>query len=329
MSLHLPNMFPTAINGKTPFSPILMHFAARFAGKTYGQFASDYRVLVDANLRCMEHFATDTVSLISDPYRETAAFGAPIKFIDEGVPQCLSYIIKSTDDVRNLPIPDVYKNERTLDRINGAALFTKSLQGKTPIIGWIEGPLAEACDLAGIDTMMLQLMMDPDFTHALLDKCVALAKQFAKAQIEAGCSIIGMGDAICSQIDVETYNTYVRDRHREIADFIHSLGARLKLHICGDIRHLLPSIAMVGVDILDCDWQVDLRQAIAQLGNGVILSGNINPVAVQNETPETIRQMADSIIRQVPGGRLILSGGCEITVLTPTDNLLALTKACQ
>lgn len=33
-----------------------MHFAARFIGKTYAEFASDFRVLVEANIRCMDFF---------------------------------------------------------------------------------------------------------------------------------------------------------------------------------------------------------------------------------------------------------------------------------
>ena len=34
---------------RTLFRPILMHFAARFIGKTYAEFASDYKVLVIFN----------------------------------------------------------------------------------------------------------------------------------------------------------------------------------------------------------------------------------------------------------------------------------------
>ena len=32
------------------FSPLLMHFAARFIGKTYAEFASDHKVLVEGVL---------------------------------------------------------------------------------------------------------------------------------------------------------------------------------------------------------------------------------------------------------------------------------------
>jgi uroporphyrinogen-III decarboxylase len=47
----------------------------------------------------------------------------------------------------------------------------------------------KTCDLAGVQNMMMQLMMDPDFVNRLMDKCMITAKDFAKAQIEAGCEI--------------------------------------------------------------------------------------------------------------------------------------------
>ena len=127
-----------------------MHFAARFIGKTYAEFASDNKVLVEANIRCMEYFDCDAVGLISDPYRETSAFGAKISFPEENVPVCNDKIIRCIDDVKALKNPDIYKSERTLDRIRGAEEFRNRLGNDIPIIGWIEGPLAEACDLAGV-----------------------------------------------------------------------------------------------------------------------------------------------------------------------------------
>jgi len=83
-----------------PFHPILMHFAARYNHTTYGQFASDFRVLVESNIRCLEDFGMDAVSLISDPYRETSAFGAEVHFPVDSVPQCRQAIVKSTEDAR-------------------------------------------------------------------------------------------------------------------------------------------------------------------------------------------------------------------------------------
>lgn len=312
---------------KVFFRPILMHFAARFNNTTYGKFASDYKTLVESNIKAMEFFDTDMVSLISDPYRETSAFGARIEYVEEGVPRCLDRIVKTYDDVLNLPDPDVYKSERTLDRIRGAGYYRQLLKGTVPVSGWIEGPLAEACDLAGVDEMMIRLMTDPDFSNNLMDKCMITAKKFAKAQIDAGCDLIGMGDAICSQIDRDTYDLYIKERHTELISFIHECGAEVKLHICGDITHLLESIREINTDIIDLDWQVDIDNARDILGKDVVLGGNINPVLIQERTEEEVYKISREIVDKYRDQKYLLAAGCEITVLTPPDNLMAMRKA--
>ena len=314
---------------KVLFRPILMQFAAEYIGSNYGLFASDYNVLVEANLRCKDDFGLDLLGLISDPYRETQAFGAKIQYIQNGVPRCLNLLINSIDDVINLKNPNVYKAERTLDRIKAAELLSKKTQGNIPIIGWIEGPLAEACDLAGVENMMMQLMMDPDFANRLMDKCMVTAKDFAKAQIEAGCEIIGMGDAVCSQIDVDTYNFFVRDRHQELIDYIHGQGGKIKLHICGDTSHLLSSYTNFNIDILDLDWQVDMVRAREILGEKVIFAGNVNPVLVQNKSRDEVFDMCRALVEKHKNERFILSAGCEISVLTPPENLKAMNEATK
>ena len=316
-----------AADGYLAFQPILMHFAARLAGNTYGQFASDHRVLVKSNIIALTKFDLDWVELISDPYRETSAFGAKVEYIPEGVPKCLASIIKSIDDVHALKNPDVYKATRTLDRIKGAELYRKLLNGSVPVFGWIEGPLAEACDLVGVSEMLTMLMIDPDFCNFLMDKCMITAKAFAKAQIDAGCDIIGIGDAICSQIDIDLYNRFVKSRHQELVSCIHSMRSKVKMHICGNISHLLPSLKDLALDILDLDWQVNLEDAHQQMGPKAALCGNINPVIIQDSTADQITQLTAALVESQQGKKFILSGGCEITVNTPHRNIEIMRNA--
>ena len=315
------------LRDKVLFRPILMYFAANFIGKTYGEFAADHKVLAEANLRCLGEFDIDMLGLISDPFRETSAFGAKIKYVPDGIPRCLNYVVKSMDDVVNLKNPDVYKSERTADRIKGGELLSKKTQGTIPIIGWIEGPLAEACDLFGVENMMIQLMVDPDFCNRLMDKCMITAKDFAKAQIEAGCEIIGLGDSVCSQIDGVTYEQYIKYRHKELISYIHDLGGKIKLHVCGDTNHLLPYYKDLNLDILDLDWQVDIQHARNVLGEKIILGGNINPVFVEDKSRDEVYNLSRDLVREFKDDRYLLSAGCEITVLTPPENLMAMMEA--
>jgi len=175
-----------------------MHFAANYAGYSYREFASDYRVLVKSNLKYLDDFQADAVGLISDPYRETSAFGAEISYPEEGVPRCRRLIVQTMNDVRTLKNPDVFRAERTLDRIKAGEQLVRETGGRVPVIGWVEGPLAESCDLAGVNEVLLKLSIEPDFVKGLMEKTLLFAKEFARAQVEAGCRIIGVGDAICT-----------------------------------------------------------------------------------------------------------------------------------
>jgi len=316
------------MNEKTDFHPILMHFAARYAGYSYREFASDYRALVASNLKCLEDFSLDAVGLISDPYRETAAFGARITFPEEGVPRCEGPVIQSMEDVHTLKNPELTRAGRTQDRIRaGKELFSKA-GNSVPVIGWIEGPLAECCNLAGVNEILVKLCMEPDFIRFLTEKVMVTAKAFARLQVDAGCSIIGVGDAICSQISADHYREFVRDRHRELFTYIQSLGAKVKLHICGDITHLLEEIRTTGPDIVDLDWMVDPEHAFAMLGPGIARCGNLDPVRmIQGKGVEQISEASRRLCESERGRRFILSGGCEITVHTPPEHLAAMRQA--
>ena len=313
-----------------PFHPILMHFAARFSGKTYGAFASDYRVLVETNMKCHEYFETDAVSVISDPYCETSAFGAKIIYEDEGVPHCVEKVIQKNEDIKALKVPDVYKEERTLNRIKGVEYYRQLVKRKVDVVGWAEGPLAEACDLMGVTEMLMLLATDEELTNIILDKCLVTGKAFAKAQVDAGANIIGIGDAICSQISAEMYREFIFPRHKELIHYIQSLGAKVKLHICGNITHLVPDLSIIRPDIIDVDWMVDMDELYKAFGDRIIRSGNIDPVSViERLSAEEVYKATTTLLKKEQGRPFILSGGCEITVNTPKENLLAMKRAIK
>lgn len=317
---------PKTGDGRFFFHPIFMMHAANQNGNTYSEFMQDYNILVESNMKLLEMYDHDAVSVISDPNRETAAFGAEVTFDGDSSPKA-TIVINSEEDVEKLQIPDVYSNPRTLDRINGVRLFREKLGEPFPIIGWIEGPLAEASDLCGISQLMMNMIMEPDIVKALQQKCLQTAKDFALAQIKAGANIIGVGDAVCSQISKDMYDEFCLPLHQELFKFIHDNGAIVKVHICGNITHILPSLALTDLDILDADWMVDMSEAHKIMGEGVIICGNLDPVGVIMEgSQELIKEKFEEAKKSLPRENWILMGGCEIPRDTPVENVKYLRK---
>jgi MtaA/CmuA family methyltransferase len=308
-----------------PRLPILMQFAAHQVGASYGQFAADHRVLVAANLRCIERFGFDQLSAISDPYRETAGFGGTITFPDAG-PRCEHPPLAESFDLARLAKPDPFAG-RMLDRLEAIRAFKAAAHQRYSILGWVEGPAAEAANLRGVENFLVDLMEDElEPVAQLMDLAVEHAIRFAAAQLEAGADTIGIGDAICSQISPSLYHSLILPRQRRLVDGIHAAGGLVRLHICGRITHLLRGIATLGVDILDVDHQVSLEQARQVLGPSVALMGNLDPVSVLlQSTPDAIRAGVRACLRAA-GRPCFIGAGCEIPLGTPEANLLALCE---
>ncbi len=303
--------------------PIVMQFAAEYIDSNYGKFASDYNVLVEANIACAEDFGFDQLSAISDPYRETQGFGAEIKFVEDGVPRCVTLPLKNKE-LSTLKKPDPYTSERMFDRVKAIRLYKEKRGGEFSILGWVEGPAAEAADVYGLSEFYMDIMLDSDFIEELMDKVTDTAIEFAKAQLEAGADTIGIGDAVCSQISPDVYEEFILPREKRLVDAIKKMGGYVRLHICGNTTHLLPGIATLDIDILDIDHMVDMKEARTILGNRIILAGNIDPVSgIKEGNPDAITSYVKETYSTV-GNPLMVCAGCEIPSKTPNENLKSL-----
>lgn len=309
-----------------PRLPILMRYAAEHIGSNYGAFASDYRVLVEANLRCAREFGMDQVSAISDPFRETHGFGADIVYVRDGVPRCPHPPLRDHKDLAALPRPDPLEAERMLDRVKAVRAFREAVGGEYSIMGWIEGPAAEAADLRGVTAFLMDLLDDAPYAVELMQRCVETGIDFAAAQVEAGADTIGIGDAIASQISPRLYETLIQPLEKKLIQAVKDMGAVARLHICGDITHLLPGIADLPIDIIDVDHMVAMPAVRRALGRGVALGGNMDPVAVvRSGAPADIRRaLCDTYA--AAGNPYMVMAGCEIPSGTPPDNLKALCE---
>jgi len=305
-----------------PRIPILMQFAEEYIRSDYEAFASNYRILVEANRRCAQDFGFDQLSTISDTYRETQGFGGKVTYFKDGVPRCTQPL----ENVKNISVllqPDPLTSERMADRVKAIAEYKKFYGGKYSIMGWVEGPAAEAADLRGVTNFLMDTIEDIDFLYSLMDLCVKAGIDFAKAQIEAGADTIGIGDAIASQVSSNTYEALIQPWEKLLVKAIREMGAYVRLHICGNITHLLPGIADLGVDILDVDHMVDIVRVREIAGSNVVISGNINPVGgVLHGTPGSIREYINKTYKSV-GNPFMVNAGCEIPSGTPVENLKA------
>lgn len=304
--------------------PILMQFAAEHIGSYYGAFASDYRVLAESNIVCAREFGIDQMNTMSDPYRETQGFGAKIIYGRNMVPRCEKHPLEDDPDFSKLPHPNPLEAERMRDRIEAVRTYQARVGGEYSIMGWVEGPAAEAADLRRLDNFFVDLLEDESYIGGLMDLCVDVALEFARPQVAAGADTIGIGDAVASQVSPEVYERLILPREQRLVRGLQEMGAKVRMHICGNITHLLPGLASLQLDVIDVDHMVSLAKVREVLGPKVALGGNLDPVAdILRGNPDSIRAKLERCYQEA-GNPFIVNAGCEIPSGTPLENLKAL-----
>ena len=311
-----------------PLMPITMMFAGDTAGIPYGEYARDHRKMVEAQIRTAETYDFDYVSTISDPAREASDLGATIEWFDDQPPAINESLALLGDKAAfgSLRVPDPMAGPRMSDRVRGVALLKQRVGRDKLVEGWVEGPCAMAADLRGINNLMFDFSDDPEFVRMLFEFVVEMEIGFAKAQVEAGADLIGVGDAAASLVGPKIYRELVLPFEQKLVAALKGAGAKVRLHICGNTRRILDGMGKAGADIVDLDYPSPLNEARARMGPAQVLLGNIHPVKVLKDgTPEMV-ETAIAECHQQSGGNYIVGAGCEVPRGTPPENLLTLVR---
>jgi MtaA/CmuA family methyltransferase len=315
---------------RPPFHPIIMRWAAKYAGVKYRDFCLDPLSKCKAMLLCAKDFDIDWVTVMSDPWAEASAFGIQVEYPEDNLPVDRGGHFPDAKTAAKVKPYNPLSDSRCMNRLTEIKEFRKHPENEYFVVGWVEGPVAEYVDLRGASNASVDFLLETDAVEKTMDVIVECAMEFISLQIKAGAHCIGIGDAFCSQIGPDLYNILAYGRQKKLVDHIHTLGAVAKLHICGNTEAILPLMIATGADIIDVDHMVPSMSAFESLlGPHQVFSGKVNPVTIiQDGDPEIIIQSVFNDLNQA-SGRCIVSAGCEITPGTSVENMKAFSSAAK
>ena len=214
------------------------------------------------------------------------------------------------------------RRERS-DRIEGVRRLAEAMGRTHSVLGWVEGPIAEYGDLRGVENTLMDLIDKPEMFAEACEVIVASAIAFARAQIEAGADMIGVGDAAASLISPDMYVEHVLPWEKKLVDGIHEAGATVKLHICGNISNTIEHMARTGADVIDFDWMVPVEKARKAVGEGLRCAAILirRGCCCRGRRP-MLRRRRRNVWRPA-AKRFILMPGCEVPQGTAVENLRA------
>jgi uroporphyrinogen decarboxylase len=194
--------------------------------------------------------------------------------------------------------------------------------------------------LRGLERMMMDLLLDPDFVSALLYKLLevnmAITGRFLD-EVAPYIHIFRTGDDLATQkgpmMSPDTYRKLLKPVFKQYYDFVKSkTDAAIFFHSCGDVTDLLDDFDEIGVDIIN-PVQVSAMGSTADLkarfGDRLVFWGGIDtqhvlPYGSVEDVEAEVRQR----IRDLgPGGGFVVGPVHNIQPDVPPQNIIAMAEA--
>lgn len=231
--------------------------------------------------------------------------------------------IKSIDDPRLIS-----QNPLKFGINETYALISPEIKERYLIVPGLTGPFSQLVFMLGLSETLMLTIENPDGLKQALEWRTQKAIEWADELINLGvdCVWIGEGAASSSLISPETYEEFVLPYASQVVERLNSNGIVTIMHVCGDINPSVGVIAKTGVDAMDIDYMVNLKEARKKIQRQICLRGNLSPMDLLGMPYDKLVDHCHQIIHsgETP---FVLSTGCLVARDTPKENINAMVVA--
>ena len=250
--------------------------------------------------------------------------------------EIISHPLAESDAIASYKAPDPQRSDLYLDAEQALREFGADYW----IVGVTVTTIFEtAWALRGLEQILIDMAVDHDLAHHLLDIPYHYHLTAAKKLVEMGVDMIWIGDDVGSQhemlISPRMWRRYFKNR---MANFIGELKAinpavKVAYHSDGDISRIIPELIEIGLDVLNPiqPASMDPAEIKRQFGDRLSFWGTIDeqhtlpfgsPAEVQAEVRERLATVGKD-------GGLILAPTHHVQLDTPLDNFWAMVNTIQ
>ncbi|MBI4830661.1 MAG: uroporphyrinogen decarboxylase family protein [Candidatus Lindowbacteria bacterium] len=316
-----------ASSGRRIGAPIMGAYLAALTGTTVKQNLSDARVMFQTIEKYVTTFKPDFVMCtFPDLTAEAEACGCEINMPDNALPSVTVHPFQSHESMKDLRIPDPYKDGRLNVFIEATRLFTKRFT--LPKTAASAGPFTLAAELMGVDIITRKILKEPPLVHEVMEYSLQVIQRYNAELIKAGADVIGIAEPTCSLLSAKAFEKFVLPY---LQRFTKGLSVPATLHICGRANHLIELMCKTGVTGLSVDAPTDITKLKDRVPPDIIILGNLSPVEVlMMKKPDEVREASLELLKameNIPNFGLL--SGCDLPVGTPMENIGAMINAVK
>ncbi len=249
---------------------------------------------------------------------------------------------QTIDAIERYPWPDMDDPTRVAHVREEAARLAADNRYAILATPWLLFPFERAIAMQGLEQILVNMALEPDFARALFTKIGALCMQLMGHflhELGPNVDMIKIGDDLGTEqsllMSPATYREILKPIHAEYIAFIKArTQAKVFFHTDGDVFDLADDLVEIGVDILNPIQTSSGRMAnIAELkrryGTRLTFCGAIDTQQVlPHGTPDDVRAEVRRVIQALaPGGGYMLAAVHTVMDEVPPENILAMVDA--
>ena len=310
--LHNSTLIDTCLGKQTTHTPIwLMRQAGRYLPEyrkirenagSFLNLCKNPELACQVTLQPIERFELDAAIMFSDILVIPDAMELGLYFADGEGPK-FTNPITTEKDIDDLPEINIKTDlSYVLDTID---CIQTRLSGKIPLIGFSGSPFTLACYMleGGSSGNYLKvkywLYQNPQYLHKLLNKITNAVINYLNEQIIAGVDVVMIFDSWGGVLNNDAYQEFSLAYLRQI------LNGLIKEHNGKTIPNIvftkgggawLPQIQAINPTVIGLDWTIDLSKARIDVGNNIVLQGNLDPAILSVGNKDIIWREVERIL---------------------------------
>lgn len=242
---------------------------------------------------------------------------------------CLSSMISSRNAERTGQIANESADAKDYSKAKQDAKMSaeQAYSSNQLIGGGCFGPLTIVSGILGAERLLKLVVKDPEFVYEFVSYVTSFIKELAAKEAAAGQEFFWIAEPLAALLPPEKFWEF---SGQFIKDIFRAACAPGFLHVCGKTDPHTPFLVQTGCDVLSIDYCTDIGKCIREVGENVVVMGNVSPQVLRLGTKEEVRGAVDSILDATSERQnFVLSTGCSIMDGTPDENMQVLFDACE
>jgi uroporphyrinogen decarboxylase len=283
------------------FTPAVYEHAAGLIGKSPWQASRDGELLFQGHKKAFELYHHSPVVVGIDIYNlEPEAYGATIsKPLLNGIPAITSHLCSSIKDMVELPLFDPQSAGR-IPMVIEAAKRLAAVLPEADVRIPVSGPFSIAGNLVRFESLLLEIVINPESVLDALNHIVDGQVRFCKAIVDQGLDIAFFESAATPPIiPPQIFSDIVLPPLKSIIDQATAIaGHPVPCIIGGDTTSILEFIMETGTGYVICPSETDQKAFMEQMKNypDVMVRINMNPNILSEGDLSAVFKEADRVV---------------------------------